>query len=351
MKSYGFGIIGCGMIANFHAKAISEIEGARLVVTCSRNETSAQRLANEYSAEWYTDYREMLKRDDVDIVNICTPSGAHLEIACKAALAGKHVIIEKPMEITLERIDSIIDACSRHKVKLGVVFPSRFGEASRLVKEAVSKGRLGRLTLADAYVKWFRSQSYYDTGGWKGTWKLDGGGALMNQSIHAIDLLQWFAGPVKSVCAMTDRLAHKNIEVEDTAVAVLRFRNGALGCIEGATSVYPGFLKKIEISGERGSIIMEEEDILSWQFAEEEDDDIKIRETFKARRSGGGGASDPRAISYTGHKRQFEDFIESIEQGREPLVDGIEGRKSVEIILAIYKSSKEGRCVNLPMSI
>lgn len=347
MKNYGFGIIGCGMIANFHAKAISELENGRLVAVGSRNQTNAERLAKEYSVQWYTDYMELLKRDDIDIVNICTPSGTHLELACLAAKAGKHVIIEKPIEITLERVDSIIDACHIHKVKLGVVFPSRFTEASRLTKEAIEKGRLGRLTLADAYVKWYRSQAYYDTGGWKGTWKLDGGGALMNQSIHAIDLLQWFAGPVKNVCAITDRLVHKNIEVEDTAVAVLRFKNGALGCIEGATSVYPGFLKRLELSGERGSIIIEEEDILCWQFTDERDEDKKIRETFMSKRSGAGGASDPKAISYTGHKRQFEDFIASIEQGREPLVNGIEGRKSVEIILAIYKSNKEGRYINL----
>ena len=284
---------------------------------------------------------------DVDIVNICTPSGAHAEIAVEAARAGKHVIVEKPIEISLERSDTIITACRENKVKLMVIFPSRFDEAARLMKQAVDEGKFGKITLADCYTKWYRGQSYYDEGGWKGTMAFDGGGALMNQSIHTIDLLQWFLGPVECVQAFSGALAHERIEVEDTAVAVVKFKNGALGVIEGTTAMYPGFLKKIEIGGSKGSAIMEEEDILFWQFEDETEEDKRIREKFSNRKSGGGGAADPSAINHDKFTRQFENFLEAVEKNTDPLVTGEEGRKSVEIILAIYQSSKEGRPVYL----
>jgi predicted dehydrogenase len=316
MGKYGFAIAGCGMISRFHAMAIGDMKKGRLVAVASRSKANARKVGEEFGVDWTTDYEALLRRSDVDVVNVCTPSGAHMEYAVKAARAGKHVVIEKPLDITLARCDKIIRACKDAKVALGVIFPSRFHEASRLIKKEIESGRFGRLTLGDAYVKWWRSQQYYDEGGWKGTKKYDGGGALMNQSIHAIDLLLYFMGPVKRVTAMVKMLAHRNIEVEDTAVASLEFRNGALGMIEGATSAYPGFLKRIEISGDKGSVVLEEEDIRQWRFDRDTARDKRIRKKFAAKTKTGGGASDPSAISHEGHRRQLEDFIGALEKAR-----------------------------------
>ena len=349
MKTYGFGIIGCGMIADFHSAAISELAHGQLVAVSSRNADNAKRLTDRYNVDGYADYTEMLKRDDLDIVSVCTPSGAHLEPAVAAAEAGKHVIVEKPLEITLPRCDAIINACDTAGVRLCAIFNSRFTESTQLVKSTIESGRFGRLTLGDAYIKWYRSQDYYDSGGWRGTWNLDGGGALMNQSIHAIDLLQYFMGPVKAVHAFTDTLAHERIEVEDAAVAALRFENGALGVIEGTTAAYPGMFKKTEISGTHGTVILEEEDIVKWEFDPEIPEDVQIRKNFAQKTDTGGGASDPRAINHANHRRQMENLINGLETDASHLVDGREGRKAVEIILAIYQSSREGRTVELPL--
>jgi len=349
MKTYGFGIIGCGMISDFHSAAIADIKNGKLVAVSSRKAENSQRLVDRYSIQAYSDYNEMLNRDDIDIVCVCTPSGAHMEPAVAAAEAGKHVIIEKPLEIALERCDAIIESCEKANVRLCAIFNSRFSDASQLVKDTVSSGRLGQLTLGDAYVKWYRSQDYYDSGDWRGTMELDGGGALMNQSIHAIDFLQYVMGPVESIQAFTDTLAHKRIDVEDVAVAALRFKNGALGVVEGTTAVYPGSLKKFEFSGTKGTIVLEEEDIITWEFEEEEPEDAEIKKQFTEKKSGGGGASDPRAINHDNHRRQMINLIQSIENNIPHLVDGREGRKAVEIILAIYQSSKAGKTVHLPL--
>ena len=349
MAKHGFGIVGCGMIARFHAAAIADLRGSRVVAAADMIEASARRFGTDIGCDPCTDYRDMLKRNDIDIVTVCTPSGAHCEAAVAAAKAGKHVLVEKPLEVTLARCDRIINACEKAGVKLGTIFPSRFSDAAGLVKKTIGQGRLGRMTLAGAYVKWWRSQEYYDSGGWRGTWKLDGGGALMNQSIHAIDLLQWFAGPVESVQAVAGTVAHERIEVEDTAVAALRFVNGALGTIEGTTAAFPGMLKKLEVSGERGTIGLEEDNIAIWRFDRKRASDRKVMAKHGSQAEAGGGASDPAAISHEGHRRQFADFIRAIERDTRPLVDGPEGRKAVEIILAIYRSAKTGRAVKLPL--
>lgn len=346
---YGFGIIGCGMIAGFHATAIAALPNAELRMVQSRSEDNARRVADEYGCEWTTDLDQMLARDDIDIVTVCTPSGAHMEAVLAAAKAGKHPIVEKPLDISLARCDAMIDACEKAGVQLGGVFQSRFHETSALIRKTLDSGRFGRLTLAEATVKWWRDQAYYDDGGWKGTQALDGGGALMNQSIHAIDLIRWLMGPVREVSAFTDTLAHERIDVEDTAVACLRFESGALGIIQGATSVHPGFLKKLEISGDKGSVILQEEDVTFWQFHDENDDDARIRKEFAARTTTGGGASDPSAISFEGHRRQFGAFLDALDAGEPTPLDGREARKAVEIILAIYQSAESRRIVSLPL--
>ena len=345
----GFGAVGCGMIANFHAKAIADIRDARLVACFDTVPQSAERLAAETGCRAYHHLKEMLADPDVQVVTICTPSGAHLEPALAAARAGKHVIVEKPLEITLRRCDRIIAECEKNKVVLSTIFPSRFHESAQLLKKAVDQGRFGRLTMGDAYVKWYRTQRYYDSGAWRGTWELDGGGALMNQAIHSVDLLVWLMGPIKQISAHTATLAHQSIAVEDVATATVQFENGALGVFEATTSAYPGYLKRIEIHGVEGSAVLEEEDLRAWDFAKKRKSDVAIVERMAGRTKTGGGAADPAAIGHHGHTAQFQDVLKAIRSGRKPLVDGAEGRRSVEVILAIYKSAELGRAVALPL--
>ncbi len=343
----GFGIIGCGMIANFHARAIADIEDANLVACYNRTAPKAESLAAEFGGQAFTDLEAMLALDDLDVVTICSPSGAHMEPCLAAAKAGKHVVVEKPLDVTLERCDRMIDACAEANVLLATIFPSRFHRSSRLMKQAVDAGRFGKLALGDAYVKWFRTQEYYDSGAWRGTWELDGGGALMNQAIHSVDLLLWLMGPAVEVMAHTATLAHERIEVEDVATATIRFASGALGVIEATTAGFPGSLKRIELSGSQGTAILEEEDIVKWEFAEAVAEDETLREEMLGRTKTGGGAADPAAIGHQAHTELFEDFLEAIRSERAPLIDGLEGRRSVELILAIYESARTGVKVQL----
>jgi len=346
---FGFGIVGCGMIANFHARAIADIRNAKLVGCFDAIPAAADKFAASQQITPYHKLEDMLANPEIQIITICTPSGAHMDPAVAAAKAGKHVLVEKPLEITLKKCDKIIEACEKAGVRCGTIMPSRFSPANIALKDALSEGRFGKLTLGDTYVKWWRSQEYYDQGGWRGTWALDGGGAYMNQAIHNVDLLYWFMGEVTEVTGITATLAHKRIEVEDVGSAVLRFKNGALGTIEASTATYPGLLKKTEIHGTEGSVIVEQDDILLWEFAKKHPKDRAIHEKFGKGSTSSGGASDPKAISHVGHMLQFKDFLKAVQEGKKPLVDGHEGRKSVEIILAIYQSSWTGKRVSLPL--
>jgi UDP-N-acetyl-2-amino-2-deoxyglucuronate dehydrogenase len=346
----GFGIIGCGMISRFHAKAVADIKGAK-VATCFDSFTSAaDKFGAEIGCKVYHDLDKMLTDKSVDVVTICTPSGVHAEPAIAAAKAGKHIIVEKPLDITLKRCDAMIAAADKAGVVLSTIFPSRFHESSQLLKKAIEGGRFGRLTMGDSYVKWFRTQEYYDSGAWRGTWALDGGGALMNQAVHSVDLLLWFMGPAVEVSAYTATLAHKRIEVEDVAVANVKFANGALGVIEASTATWPGELKRIEISGDGGSAVLREEDLAVWKFAKETKNDEAIRQKMAGRTQTGGGAADPKAIGHHAHMLQFQDVLNAIKKGKKPLVDGPEGRKAIELILAIYKSAETGKPVKLPLA-
>ena len=350
MAEHGFGIVGCGMIAEFHARAIAEIPGARLVAVMSRSPANGARiaaLADAGPCPIDDSVEALLAHPGLDVVCVCTPSGAHLEPAVAAARAGKHVVVEKPLEVTLPRCDAIIRACDEAGVRLAAIFPSRFSPANLALKAAVEAGRFGRLTLASTDVKWWRSQEYYDSGRWRGTWDLDGGGALMNQAIHNVDLLQWLMGGVDSVQALTATLAHDRIEVEDVAGVLLRFRSGALGVIQASTAAYPGLLKRTEIHGSRGSARVEQDDVTFWSFLDEQPGDAdRLRPAGPAA----SGAADPKAISHAGHRDQIADFLAAIDAGRPASVDGREGRKAVEIIRAIYRSARLDRPVALPLA-
>jgi predicted dehydrogenase len=337
------------MIADFHARAIADVHGAKLVAGFDMVPAAADRFAVANGCRAYYDLDTMLADPQIDVVTIGTPSGAHMEPAVAAARAGKHVIVEKPLEITLGRCDRIIRECEKAGVVLSAIFPSRFHAPSVEIKRAIDAGRFGRLTVGDAIVKWYRTQQYYDSGAWRGTWELDGGGALMNQAIHNVDLLTWLMGPVAEIRAQTACLAHQRIAVEDVAMATLTFENGALGIIEASTAIYPGYLKRIEIHGSTGSAVMEEEDLIKWDFAKKDRRDAAILKKMSQQVSGGGGAADPAAIGHHGHARQFQDVLKAIRQGARPAVDGHEGRRSVEIILGIYKAAETGRAVQLPL--
>ncbi len=336
-----FALIGTGNIAGFHAEAIKQVPEAQLVAAFSRGNPGP--FAEKHGCAAVTSLDELLKRSDVDAVCITTPSGAHADPAIAAMKAGKHVLCEKPLEISPERVDSILSCAKETGRILAAVFQSRFGQGAQTVKRAVVAGRFGRITLASAYIKWWRTQEYYDSGAWRGTWELDGGGALMNQGIHAIDLLQWLVGMPVEVKAITALLAHERIAVEDTAVAAVKYASGALGVIEGATSVYPGWNKRIEISGDKGSVILEDDAIKFWKFADETPEDEQIRSGSGGGANIGGGVANPMAISTEGHRRQIEDLCYAIREGRQPAIPGSEARKAVSLINAIYESAKSGK--------
>jgi len=341
----GFGIIGCGTISNWHAQAINAIEGIELVGVTDVNSLAGSEFAQKYRVRPYDSVEELLKDDKIHVVCICTPSGLHAPLAVQAANAGKHVIVEKPMAINLKEADEIINACEKNNIKLAVISQLRFTDAISKLKNAVDKGLLGRLIMGDIYMKFYRSQEYYDKGGWRGTWKMDGGGALMNQGIHGIDLLQYIMGPVKSVFAHTRTLARK-IEVEDTATAVLEFENGALGVIQATTSIYPGSPRVLEINGDKGTIALEEDSIIKWDIeGQVRPDDITIQ------RTNSGAASNPSAFGIEGHIKQIKDMAEAVLNDRKPLVDQYEGRKPIEIIMAIYESSRAGKMVMLKKTV
>ena len=340
-----FGIIGAGMIAKFHAKAIEAMEGGELHSVYGRRPEAVAELAAELGCKPYSDLDAFLSDPELDIVTIATPSGAHLEPTLAAAKAGKHVICEKPLEITPERIDLMIAACDKAGVTLAGIFNRRFHPAMEAFKAAVEQGRFGQLTLCDATVKWYRTQAYYDSGAWRGTWALDGGGALMNQSIHTIDQLIYLAGDVAAVSASMACLAHENIEVEDTAVAILEFKNGAKGVIQGSTACWSstGHPAEVQLCGSTGSVFLADESFRCWDFAEEGPEDAHIKETLMQGAAAKGlGANDPKAINFTGHQRNFEDVVQAIQAGRAPQVDGTEARRAVALICAIYESARNG---------
>ena len=338
-RQIGFGIVSGGMIGKVHAEAINAIPGAAVVAVWSRDAMRGLDLAAKYNATSYTDYAQFLAHPGLDIVNICSPSGLHLEHGRAAAEAGKHVLVEKPIEITLDRADALIAACEAAGVKLGVIFQSRFLPMVQQMQAAIAAGKLGRLILGDAYVKWYRAPEYY-ANSWHGTKALDGGGALINQAIHTIDLLRWMMGPVQSAFAMKQALRYPQIESEDTLIGNLQFANGALGAVVATTSVKPGFKRRLEISGERGTIILDGDAISVWDIEGESSEPGAAEQITD-------GSSNPAAISTEGHRLQIEDMLHAVIENREPIINGHEGRKSLEVVAALYAAATAGQVIRL----
>jgi len=353
-------IIGIGAIARLHARALADIPGVELVAACCRTEEKGRAFAAEFGCNWHADAAKMLRREKPDFVTVATPSGAHLEAVLAAARRGVHVICEKPLEITLKRIDRMIAAAQKAGITLGAIFPQRFNPVVRAVHGAAAAGRFGGIAVAAGYVPWWRDDAYYGPGRWQGTKALDGGGALMNQSIHGVDALQWIVGatmpglapgenPVESVMALTAVRAHatERLEVEDTCVAILRFKNGAVGQLLAATSLYPGQLRRFLCGGRDGTAELLEEQLVTWRFRSEQPEDEATRAAFGGTSGTSGGAADPMAINYGCHTRNFADFIAALEAGRPPALDAVEGRKAVAIVEACYKSARTGRLVKV----
>jgi UDP-N-acetyl-2-amino-2-deoxyglucuronate dehydrogenase len=348
-KKYRFGIIGCGVIFGAHSGAINALEDAELVAVADIVEDKARQAAAERShganPDVYTDYHEMLKRDDIDVVSICTPSGMHAQMACDVLEAGKHVIVEKPMDITLKACDKLIETWKRTGKAATVISQHRFSEDVQALKRAIDEGRFGRIALVDSYTKWARSHEYYKSGDWRATWELDGGGALMNQSVHYVDLMQWMAGDVDSLYGNCSTVWH-DIPVEDTACATIKFKSGAVGSLEGTTAARPGLSQELHVMGEFGTVSIVGSRIKVWEFVNKESSGGV---TTSGASDTGLGASDPAAIRMDLHTKQYRDFLDAINNGTDPLITPIEARKPVEIILAVYESARTGKPVKLPL--
>lgn len=340
--SWRFGIVGAGMIARIHAQALAQMSGCELTGVMDNGRGSGLEIAPGSDDRGAGNIDDFLARDDIDVITISTPSGTHADIAIKAAKAGKHVICEKPLDVSLSQIDAMIKACDDAGVRLGGIFNTRFTAGAIAVKQAVDSGRFGRLTFGQAFGPWWRDQDYYDSSDWKGTWALDGGGALMNQGIHSVDLLQWLMGsPVKRLSGHIATLAHDSIEVEDTGSASLEFANGALGIIACTTSMWPGHFRTITLAGTDGTATLADGNLLTWEFRKPLPEDSELLAQLGGLPGAGVGASDPAAgVDAHGHQAVFEEFLTALESGHKPEIDGVESRKAVEIILAIYESAR-----------
>ena len=335
------GILGGGNISQTHMRAALEIDGVKVAAVYGQNVDKAGRLADAAGATVYQDLDAFFSHRPMDAVLIGSPSGLHAEHGIAAARRGLHVLVEKPIDITPERADALIAACEIAHVKLGVFFQDRAASDIRNLKRVIDAGILGKPILMSASVRWYRPPEYYKNSRWRGTWALDGGGALMNQGIHTVDLLLWLFGDVKSVWARAQTSLH-DIEVEDTAVASFEFSSGALGNLEAATSAYPGFSRRIEMTWSQGTVVLENDRIRSANL-------LKTVEGLRVEQS---EAEDERAASpivsdTRGHRAIIEDFIRAIVSDGVPLCDGYEARRSVQLVNAIYESSRTGLAVGI----
>lgn len=334
-----FGVIGCGTIHATHCDALAQIPGAVLAAVCDTDSAKAQAAGEKYNVPFTTDLTELWPQ--VDVVTVCTPSGLHAEIGIQAAQAGKHVLTEKPVDIQFAPAHRLLQACEQAGVKHGCISQHRFAQAVQRARLAVQSGELGPLVQADCYNKWYRTQAYYDSGDWRGTWALDGGGCLMNQGVHYVDMLQWIMGGIKAVRALTRTMAH-DIEVEDTACALVEFQSGAVGVIQGSTSVYSGMAEKLEIHGRHGTVVVEGDRIKTWDIDpefEQSSPSPNPKPPIEAA-TGGVASSDPTAIWGEQHRLQIQDFVEAVHQGRPPAITIADALEPLKIILAIYESGR-----------
>lgn len=330
------GIIGGGGISETHARAARELDGVQIAAFYGDNFEKTSVLAQRFGGAVYRDFASFLAHRPMDLVIIGSPSALHAEQGIAAARQGLHVLTEKPIDVTTAQADALIDECERARVKLAVCFQDRVSPDIARLKQLIADGRIGKPILCSGYVKWYRPPDYYANSRWRGRRALDGGGALMNQGVHTVDLLLWLMGDVERVYARTLTALH-DIEVEDTVVATLEFRNGAVGTIEAGTSIYPGYQRRVEVSGSEGTFVLEHDRIIKA--------DLRTPDPGLVSQSAGdsnASASSPIVSDVSGHRRLIEDFLGAIDTGGKPICDGAEGRRSVELIEAIYESSQTG---------
>lgn len=336
-------LVGCGRISRNHFEAIAKVDGLTLVAVCDAIEARARETGEAQRVPWYTSYERLLDEVGCDVVAICTPSGLHPAHGIAAARRGRHVVSEKPMAISLDAADALVQACDDAGVHLFVVKQNRLNAPVQLLKRAVDRGRFGRLYLANCTVRWTRPQEYYEQAPWRGTWEFDGG-AFMNQASHYVDLVQWLMGPVESVVAKTATLARR-IEAEDSGAAVLRFRSGALGVLEVTMLTYPRNLEgSITLLGERGTVKIggtAVNRVEHWQFADYDDDDKLVESA----------ATNPPTVYGYGHEAYYRNVLAVLRGEAPPETDGRAGRKSLELILGIYEAARTGREVPLPLRV
>jgi len=359
MKTYNIAILGCGKVARLHAKAVQNLKHARLAGVWSRSQNTAGKFASEYKVPFYTEIGTLIQQEKVDLAIVCTPHPFHLEPAIQAALAGTHVLVEKPLASTLEDSDKIIEACKNSGIKLGVISQRRWYEPVKRVKDAIDAGKIGKPVLGTINMLGWRDKNYYDADEWRGTWKMEGGGVLVNQAPHQLDILLWYMGEIDEVYGVWRNLNHPYIEVEDTAVAIIKFKNGGIGNIIVSNSEKPGIYGKVQVHGENGASVGVQTDggamfiagmsgILEppvndiWSVPGEE----KMLGKWKAEDSAHFNSIDP-TVYYM--EKQIEDFLQAIEDNREPLVTGEDGRRTVELFTAIYRSTRGNKPVKFPL--
>jgi len=345
-RSHGFGIVGAGVISSIHADAIASIPNAALVAVTDIEPERAKALAASHDCAAEPDLDALLARNDIDVVSVCVPSGIHAEVGIRAAAAGKHLVVEKPIDVTLEAADRLISAARTAGVIMTVISQHRFDQGLLELRDLLDAGQLGRLVLGEASTKWYRSQGYYDSAAWRGTWALDGG-SLMNQGIHYLDLLLWCMGPVAEVTALFSTQTHQ-IEVEDAALAVLRFRSGAVGTLVASTAIFPGFAQRLEVSGTGGSVVIEDGEMIRCELSADSAEP-GLRGSLNARSSEpSAAAATPAGLAFASHAAQISDLLDAIDDGRAPAVTGDDGRAAVQIVCAVYQSAREARTVRLP---
>ena len=348
-KQWRCGVVGTGVVGEWHVKVTSQLPNTTLVAVCDIDGAKAAKALAKYNLPnipIYTDQAEMLRKEQLVVLHICTPSGDHMNPAIMAMEAGKYVITEKPMEIQLDRIDRMVEVAKKNNVRLAGVFQNRWNPANRAIRDAMAEGRFGRLAWAGCFTPWYRPDQYYRDGGWRGTWKLDGGGAIMNQSVHAIDLLQWIVGPVKQVSAYASSRIHAEIEVEDTMSCSLEFAHGGYGTIMGTTAMFPGMPARIEVGGENGTAVSEN-GLKIFKFRDERPGDAELLATLApqpgkdGKKASTGGGSSPTDVPLDFHGRNVLAILKAWDEGQDAETHGPEARKAVAIVLAMYESARK----------
>src|SRR5699024_10349864 len=343
-QTYNIGIVGCGNISDTHAQAISKTEKGNLIAAFSRTESTVEEFGLQYDIKSYTSYKKFLGDPALDIVAICTPTGTHLEYGLQAAEAGKYLIIEKPIEITVERGQTLIKTCKKNEVELAVIYQNRFIPEVIEMKKHMEAQTIGAPLMAHASVKWYRDQEYYNNSSWRGTFALDGGGAVINQSIHTVDLLQWVAGKVESITAFKGTFTHDGMEAEDNAVACLKFKNGALGVFQASTSITPPQEREIEINGTKGTLLLKG-NVLHKQLSDHGESDVPSKTENAA------GASSPLSgMTHQNHKSQYNAILDSFYNNTTPMVSGKERLHSLAIVEALYQAGTEQKVIVIETS-